>query len=378
MRQPAPSNPVAIATARTPGIDVARALAVFGMVFVNYQSMIDAAHGGPWWLAWSIERIEGRAAALFVILAGIGISLRSKRARENPAKYLSYERSALLKRAGVLFVVGVLILHVWEWDILHCYGLFLAFASLLLRVRARWLGLLAAAFVAVEVVLHARFVYHVDLSFWTLRGALTDLLFNGLHPVFPWMAFLLGGMWLGRLDLNETRLRRRLIAGGVLAAVVGETVAAVAGRAPHLLGLSEDSAVWLSSWPRPPHPVFVLAAAGTAVALLALCVEITRKRAQKRWVVALTATGQLAFTLYVAHVIAIVVPVQHGYLVDGSLFLSVGYSAAFCAAAVAVSVWWRKRMPYGPLEGLIRQITGRTSPAPWGGEPIEAPDPPRR
>ena len=371
MSESSPSPPVAIATARTPGIDVARALAVFGMVVVNYQSKIDAAQSGPGWLVWATERLEGRAAALFVLLAGIGISLRSKRARENPRIYLGYERTALLKRAGVLLLVGFLILHIWEWDILHCYGLYLTFAAVLLNVRGRWLGLLSLAFVAGQIALHLRFAYHIDLEFWTLQGAVSDLLFNGLHPVFPWMAFLLTGMWIGRHDLNDKALRRRLLVGGVVAAGVGEALSAVAARAPRLLGLTEDGLAWLSTWPRPPHPMFVLAAGGTAIALIAACVEVTQTRPGRRWVVALTATGQLAFTLYVAHVIAIVIPVEHGYLVNASLALSLAYSAAFCVVAVVLSVWWRKRMPYGPLEGLIRQVTGRTSPAPWGGVPIE-------
>ena len=34
-------------------------------------------------------------------------------------------------------------------------------------------------------------------DFWTIEGFLRHSLFNGWHPVFPWAAFLLWGMWLG-------------------------------------------------------------------------------------------------------------------------------------------------------------------------------------
>ena len=367
---------VSVATARTPGFDVARAFAVLGMVLVNYKAKM-WAEAGPAWLVWISECIEGRSAALFVVLAGVGISLRSKRAREGTGGTLAFERNALLKRAGVLFAAGLLNLHLWEWDILHFYGVYLAIAAFLLRMRGWALGVGAGAFLIGGVVLQAGLDYNASFDFWTARGAMADLFFNGLHPVFPWMAFLLLGMWLGRVDLNEARLRRRVFGVAVLAACCGEAASSIADRAPHLVDLGDAWLAGMSSWPRPPTPAYVVAAAGTAVSVVCLCIEATRALRSPVGV-ALTATGQLAFTLYIAHAIAIVVPLQHDLLAGGSLWLCYGYSLAFFAVAVVGSLWWRRRFEQGPLEGLIRQITGRTSPAPWGGERIAAGEGPLR
>lgn len=359
---------VDIATARTPGIDVARALAILGMVLVNYRMKLEVGSRGPEWLSWLSDRLDGRASALFVVLAGMGISLRSRRAREAPAQYLAFERAALLKRAAVLFAAGLLNLHMWPWDILHSYGLFLSTAAFLLNVRGFVLWVLAAVCMSTGSLLQVVFDYNHDLEFWSLAGAPTSMLFNGPYPYFPWMVFLLVGMWVGRLDLNEDRTRRRLLLFAIGIAFIGELVDSVSTRAEEVKALSEEAANWLSSWPSPPSPVYIATACATALAVICSCIEWTRSYALSLAVVALTATGQLAFTQYILHAIFILIPLEHGLFEDASLFTSIAYSFAFYAVAVAISLWWRRRYPVGPLETLIRQITGRSSTAPWGGQ----------
>ena len=63
------------------GYDVARAIAILGMVLVNFKIVMWDGETGPYWLAWLVSLLEGRAAAIFVILAGVGLSLLSQRAR---------------------------------------------------------------------------------------------------------------------------------------------------------------------------------------------------------------------------------------------------------------------------------------------------------
>ena len=67
-RNPGPPSPQASSrsTPRLVGLDVARALAVLGMF---------AAHTAPG--SWLYTIAEGRAAALFAVLAGVSIALMS-------------------------------------------------------------------------------------------------------------------------------------------------------------------------------------------------------------------------------------------------------------------------------------------------------------
>lgn len=60
------------------GIDFARALALFGMVIVNFKLAMNADIGTPQLIEFA-ALLEGRASALFVILAGIGIALLTKK-----------------------------------------------------------------------------------------------------------------------------------------------------------------------------------------------------------------------------------------------------------------------------------------------------------
>jgi len=359
----------AAATARTPGIDVARAIAVLGMVIVNVQGYLEAEHG-PDWLLFACERLEGRAAALFVLLAGIGVSLRSRRARLDPAGHLRFERVALLKRAAVLYGVGLLNLHLWSWDILHCYGAYLALATLLLVARPAWLWASAGATLVATTVLQLWVEYDADIEQWTPLGMAAEMLYSGLYPVIPWFGFVAVGMWLGRQNLRSAAVRHRLLTVALAAAVVGEAASAWADQGFATDALPYEVVALLSSWPRPATATYMVTAGGMAVACICLCISVTERRPAAGWVVALTATGQLAFSHYVAHAIALLIAVRHGLFDQASVTVAVVYSLVFYAGAIVVSVWWRRRWSRGPLETLVQQVTGRMEPAPWGGAPL--------
>ena len=65
---------------RIDGFDFARALAVYGMVLVNFRTVMGGTEE-PAWSEFLGSLVPGRASALFVILAGVGISLMTARAR---------------------------------------------------------------------------------------------------------------------------------------------------------------------------------------------------------------------------------------------------------------------------------------------------------
>jgi uncharacterized membrane protein YeiB len=177
------------------------------------------------------------------------------------------------------------------------------------------------------------------------------------------MAFVLVGMAVGRLDLVDDRVRRPTMAIAVAVALVTCLLDSLGRHEQRTgaLGLG-DYAHWLLTWPRAPRPFFVVSGCAIAVALICGCISLTRARADRRWVIALVATGQLAFTLYVGHVVAILVPVQHGLLRGLRIELAFAYALAFYVAAIAFALWWRRRWPQGPFEAVIRQVTARPEP----------------
>jgi uncharacterized membrane protein YeiB len=340
--------------ARTPGYDVARAVAILGMILVNYRGKLGAYAGDVDWLVWAGNRIEGKSAALFVVLAGIGISLRTRRAREQPGRHLHAEQVALVRRAAILFGVGLLMMPLWDWDILHFYGVFLALAAAWLCARDRTLLLLAVGFVAGQVLMFNAFDWWAEKDLSTSRGATLSLCFNGLHPLFPWMAFLLFGMWLGRRDLGDRRFRRCLLLVALVLVVAAEGLDAAARPGEHGRLIPWEHVEWLRTWPRPARPMFVLAGTSISVVAIVLCIELAEAFAAHPLVVALVATGQLAFTLYVLHAIAIVLPVHLGLFAERTPELATLYALGVFGLGVVASTWWRRRYAHGPLEALLR------------------------
>ncbi|MDJ0784561.1 MAG: DUF418 domain-containing protein [Desulfosarcinaceae bacterium] len=369
---PSPEPAVAPTMPRQIGLDVARALAVFGMVIVNFKVVMGAETAGPAWLVWLVGRLDGRAAATFVILAGVGISLLTRGAlRRKDLAALTRRRRSLLKRAALLFGVGLLYSPIWPADILHFYGLYILVGALVLQHRDRTLWTLAVGFATIFLVLLVVCDYErgwqwqslTYTDFWTPAGMLRHLLFNGFHPVFPWTAFLLVGMWLGRRNLAEPGIRRRLLVGGALATLIAEVASALLTRwmlARWPAINPTDIRDLCATAPMPPTPLYLLSAGGTAVCLIGICLLVSDKLSTQAWLLRpLVATGQLALTLYVAHVILGMGLLEAlGLLEHQSLPMAVGSALLFCLAAVGFSIVWRRVAERGPLEWAVRYITG--------------------
>jgi len=195
-----------------------------GMIVVNFK-MVVGAEGDGWALDFA-NAFSGRAAALFVVLAGVGIGLMTRKAYENDDDMLyAKARPRLLKRAIFLFVCGLTYYWIWPADILHFYGVYMLITLLVIRWRPRSILWLSACLVLLFPLLLAVFSYDEGwdfdsltyLGFWTVEGFLRNLFYNGFHPVIPWVSFMLLGLWFGRQNLNDDGFVRRagLVAGGI-------------------------------------------------------------------------------------------------------------------------------------------------------------------
>jgi uncharacterized membrane protein YeiB len=111
--------------------------------------------------------------------------------------------------------------------------------------------------------------------------------------------------------------------------------------------------------PMPPTPLYLLSAGGTAIALISLCLSLADRFSSATWLLRpLTSTGQLALTLYVAHVVVGMGLLEAlGRLEHQSLPLALGSALMFCAAGVLFATVWRRFARRGPLEWVMRRIT---------------------
>lgn len=341
---------------RIDGFDVARALAVFGMVAVNFKLLLGVDDNGGV-VAQMLEHLQGKAAALFVVLAGVGVSLLVRRAVD-----VGGVRRRLLKRAFALFIAGGAYSPVYPPDILHFYGVYLAAATLVLSASRT--TLLSSVVVVTFSFVGLALVFDYERGWdwqslssdgmWTWPGVARHLLFNGFHPALPWLAFVFVGLLLGRIDW---RRRKRRAVGGVALAVA----LATATFARHLASSAPPDGVPVDDWlalvstsPMPPMPLFVLLASSSAIVVIVISVELAERCGDNVVTHSLVVTGQLSLTWYVLHVV-LGAPVLL-LLPQNNAVVSVVATAAFCILATLASVAWRRRWQRGPLETALRKL----------------------
>ena len=346
---------------RLVGVDLARSLALLGMCVVHAVLVLGPppTDGGT---AAAFDRLSGRPAALFVLLAGVGVTLMTRRAVA--AGDTRGVRRTLVRRGLALLVLGTLNLVIWPGDILRVYGVALVVAAWLVPRRDSTLLVAAGTAVVGFLLLMAVFDFeaHWDWAtltyrgLWTPGGFVRNLFFDGFRTVFPWAGLVFVGMWLGRRNLSDWRL----LVGGL--AVLATTEFASAALVRHFLarpgGLTpEEVAAVFGTESIPPLPLFLLAAGGTAVAVLGGCVRAGRPDAAA--VRVLATPGRFALTWYLLHVV-----VGLGGAVALGLpgTLPVGVAAAagagFWLAAVAVSWVYARRWRVGPVEAVLRAVAG--------------------
>ena len=209
-------------TDRVHGLDLARALAVIGMIIVNFKVVLGS--GGHAGLKAAASVFDGKAAATFVVLAGIGIAMMTRTdVQSNDVQKLKAARIRLAKRAFFLFIIGLSYLIMWPADILHFYGVYMMVTLLFLTSKGKTLLAASIALIIIYPFLTVAFDYETgwDLEtlmyhdFWTWKGFSRNLLYNGFHPVIPWTSFMLFGYWLGRHPLQDMpRVRRAFWVSG--------------------------------------------------------------------------------------------------------------------------------------------------------------------
>jgi Protein of unknown function (DUF418)/Heparan-alpha-glucosaminide N-acetyltransferase, catalytic len=391
--------------ARVEGVDLARALAIAGMLVAHF---VLRDRPGP--LDSVRAFVDGRAMPLFVLLAGVSITLLTRRAR--------HPDRTLLVRAAVFLPLG---LALQEWTvgiaiILQYYALYYVVAVGLRRLGDRALLAVAAAVTAAAGVtiqlLGPRWPGYTTwdgghglLPPW---GLLANVAVNGYYPFLPAGAFLCVGMWLGRRDLGDARLALRLVVVGLVLALTGYVGVRAIGDRLHADGITTgadglptvkedrvDQVLEVTSAPsvavlleqysndaderrgqlhglivyaesRSPAfhaerlldagghsemPAWVLGATGTSLVALGGCLLLVRRAPGP--LVPLVDLGQLSFTAYVAQALIIRWTPS---VEDTTIGQQFGIATAVLAGLVAFAWLWRRWRRRGPLEALLHLV----------------------
>ncbi|PNI09274.1 hypothetical protein CXX84_08130 [Arthrobacter sp. AFG7.2] len=378
------------AMGRLHGIDAARGLALLGMMATHLLPTFEANAGlTPTWIGLTFS---GRAAALFAVLAGVGLALSTGKHKPLQGPDLSAARRGITVRALVIAAVGLTVggLEVNLAIILVHYAVLflcvLPFLGMGLKRLCAWAGgwilgspvlayLLRPWLLAAEPPLKlGHNPSWEDLG--TPSRLLADLFFTGYYPVFQWLSYLLVGLIVGRLVLSRAMVPVVLLVAGSVLAVLAKTLGVTAmeswgGRAAlekvlnspgypldsvlqvNLTGIPQEGSWWwlASAAPHSATSLDLLHTSAVAVAVIGVCLLLGRLA---EWVdldllLPLRGAGAMTLTLYTVHVWVVsgfyLKPLPAGWTEDGMYFAQA--AAAIIVGMVFVLLKWR-----GPLEWL--------------------------
>ncbi|MDO5740843.1 MAG: heparan-alpha-glucosaminide N-acetyltransferase domain-containing protein [Ornithinimicrobium sp.] len=365
---------------RIVAVDLARALALFGMFAAHLITPVDA--GGPGGVDLTFQVVAGRSSALFAVLAGVGIALSTRRAEQDPRAH----RTRLVVRALLIALLGLWLGHFNSGlaVILTFYGLLFACALPVLTWRARPLALLAVAWGVLSPVVSLLMRRELSPSpkivpsFLSLAEPVTllqELFVTGYYPVLTWATYLFAGMAIGRVDLRRSLTGPRLALAGAwataLTLAVSSWVSSMPSARSALLadphspagswaalttqlrrGLHgthpEHSWWWLGVWS--PHSGSIVDLAhtvGTSMLVLGLALWVVRLVPAAPWRI-LAGAGAMTLTLYTVHVLVVASPLG---LRGGTMLL------VHSLAAAGIGAMFAAIPARGPLEAAVRAAT---------------------
>ncbi|WP_104312426.1 heparan-alpha-glucosaminide N-acetyltransferase domain-containing protein [Pseudoclavibacter sp. RFBB5] len=398
LRGGGPAGEGARRAGRITGLDLARFLALIGMM-ATHVWVTNSDGSTPALAAF----LGGKAAALFAVLAGIGVVLTTRKQRDRRA----FGAAALnvFGRGLALMVIGMTLGLVPGpiAVILVYYGLVFWLVAPLLRLSNVSLLMVATAWAGLwpflSMLLRAPLNVGSELGTpsWLdlahplelLRG----LFVTGTYPVLTWVVYAIVGMVVGRMLLvarergTILQLSLGLTALGSVLALLGvgismllagpfgglSSISASTGagdQASELFysaafGTTPTESGWFLASPAPHSgTTFDLAiTAGTSIIAIGLCLAVCLRLgdATLRVLGPALGAGATPLTIYTLHVIVAGVTytalVHGGVLADApELFWLVSSAPIWlihvaCALAVgAVFFWWRRR---GPLEAAV-------------------------
>jgi uncharacterized membrane protein YeiB len=312
---------------------------------------------------------HGRASVLFALLAGVGVALLvGGRSRGQPTtrRPIFLARGRLIFRGALLLPLGLWLqqLDHGAYVILQYYAVYFLFAALVLTLPDRWLLVGGTAVLVVGPLVYLWGAMVAPAWFTGDPASLDDpagkivrdLLLAGKYPLVTWAAPLFVGLWIGRRNLAAPAVRWWLLILGLAVAVAAALASdwlTITLGGPFEVPRDPGFAPLLTDTPHNQMPLWMLGSIGSACAVLGGMMLLTDRLPRETW--PLVATGQLALTVYVGHLLlldAFPELLKRDTVPEAALTVGV-----FMLLAVAASTIWRTLLPRGPLEAALA--------APW-------------
>jgi uncharacterized protein len=344
-------------------LDLARGLAVVGMIYMHLVPTEGAASlAGHAWTS-AARLIEGKSAALFCLLAGMAWQIQAERSRGSP-----HFRRYVLRRALALALAGAAFhAFVWPTEILLPLALMMVLALAVRRAGARATAALAILLVAAAPLVPALLGGRIAADWGPDGTPLADsapgwataryFLLDGSYPVVPWLAFPLLGMLMLSGGLPPADRARRWCCIALAIAIPVQLWVRWAGSHVETLGRLAPfvTATWV-----PTSVPFVLVAGGAAAAIVSGLAWLHGAGKLPSFAMPLAMFGRASLTHYVLHICAVIVPLRMVWP-EEDWPVRVGASAfvLYVVVALPLTVLWFRTRSHGPLEGAWARASGR-------------------
>lgn len=393
---------------RLSGIDVARGLAIFGMIGVHVGVAATFDPADP--LTWT-TLVSGRSSILFAVVAGVSVGIAVGAGGRPAGEELRSARLKMVGRAIAVLALGLALelLGTEIAVILPIYGVLFLLITPFLGLRRRTLFLTAAALALVGPTL----IGAVDaLTSSAGGGGVTGapgvaFLLSGAYPLTVWLPLMLTGLALARCDLGAARTAARLALVGAILAVAGYGIGTavngaqngwVADMAAFSLAGAEGSSsggaaagasgadpaadpsaaldpgsMLSSAWGVSPHSggtFEIIGSGGFAIAVIGVCLLLARRI--RVVLVPIAAVGSMPLTAYTAHVLSFFVLSAPLALAPDAFAESSSAPASWlvCIGVLLVGCTvWALHWGRGPLERVTAWASRamNASPAPREG-----------
>jgi uncharacterized membrane protein YeiB len=359
-------------TARGPrlvGPDVVRAVALIGVVLMNYHGYLIISGGERSTNFWGRQfdpwtgPFSTRFAATFVLTAGVGVTLLTRNAAGNPAA-VSARRWTLIRRGVVLYLFGEFYYEIWGGSILPFYGAMFFFAAFLFTLAtpvvlaigaAAGIAAMGITWWATERTLggHATtWLFNPPNN--SPRGQVFDVFVNRTHPLLPWLAFFCAGIVLGRALRSPWWKPVTLGIGFTLFGMATLIGGAFSNPTPLTRALTslDPSAPGRSL-------LYTCSALGTALIAFTVIFWLAEQFKSSPVVTAFAHAGQMTLTLYIAHGLVFNFIVHWmGWVEPSGLDLALTFTLLYWIVAIALGSLWHRRFHIGPAEWIYRKFGG--------------------
>ncbi|MFT4843231.1 MAG: hypothetical protein ACI8UD_003022 [Planctomycetota bacterium] len=341
---------------RDEALDVARGLAVLGMVWVHFvPGPSDRAEGLLPLIHWaSVAALDGLPAALFLILMGASWSV-------SEGRICAY----VIRRAVALSILGLAFWHwVWPNDILVPIAVMMPLLAIVHGMGRR--AVVVATLLLLACVPPATALWG-DYAWTDVRGDGTHeanhhvgwftvryFLINGAYPLLPWMALPLVGALLAPMRTNAAALTRVM-----LVAVGCATIALVVDQ---FWGDAYAGGIYAHfdvTW-QPTSLPFVALWGGAATFVIAALWRWSLASALPAALQPIAAVGRVSLSHYLLHTVLVYGAMRASWPAeDWPLRFGLAAAVGYALFALLVTPRLLASGRRGPVETMLALCAGR-------------------